>query len=228
MGGQKVSRQPVGCVVIALVATLLAGCASTNQSAEIKRLRARAAYDRALQHVKDKEASPALTAVQEAIALDDSVPVYWNTLGWIYLQLGRPDIAFSPFTKALQLDPAFGLAQENVGVALSELGRWEEAVAAYRKAILMGTVPTPETTYQNMGMALLNLKRYREAEEALRFAISLNPKQEAPYYHLGLVLTAENRRDEARAAFRRVRDLSPQSPFGQAATERLRALGEGG
>ena len=228
MGGPKVSRQPVGCVVIALVATLLTGCASTNQAAEIKRLQARAAYDRALQHVKDKEASPALTAVQEAIALDGSVPVYWNTLGWIYLQLGRPDIAFSPFTKALQLDPAFGLAQENVGVALSELGRWEEAVAAYRKAILMGTVPTPETTYQNMGMALLNLKRYREAEEALRFAISLNPKQEAPYYHLGLVLTAENRRDEARAAFRRVRDLSPQSPFGQAATERLRALGEGG
>ena len=228
MGGPRVSRQPVGCVVIALVATLLAGCASTNRSAEIKRLQARAAYDRALQHVKDKEASPALTAVQEAIALDDSVPVYWNTLGWIYLQLGRPDVAFGPFNKALQLDPTFGLAQENVGVALSELGRWEEAVAAYRKAIAMGTVPTPETAYQNMGMALLNLKRYREAEEALRFAISLNPKQEAPYYHLGLVLAAENRSDEAKAAFRRVRDLSPQSPFGQAAAERLRAMGDGG
>src|SRR5438046_8119429 len=100
MGGQKESRQPVGCVVIALVATLLAGCASTNQSAEIKRLRARAAYDRALQHVKDKEASPALTAVQEAIALDGSVPVYWNTPGWIYLQLGRPDISFTSCTEA--------------------------------------------------------------------------------------------------------------------------------
>jgi len=105
---------------------------------------------------------------------------------------------------------------------------FREAVAAYRKAILMGTVPTPETAYQNMGMALLNLKRYREAEEALRFAISLNPKQEAPYYHLGLLFTAEDRRDEAKAAFRRVRDLSPQSPFGQAAAERLRALGDGG
>jgi len=223
-----VSRQPVTWLVIALLAASLAGCATTNQAAAIKRLQARAAYDRALQHVKDKEASPALTAVQEAITLDDSVPVYWNTLGWIYLQLGRPDIAFTPFSRALQLDPTFGLAQENVGVALSELGRWEEAVAAYRKAIAMATVPTPETAYQNMGMALLNLKRYREAEEALRFAISLNPKQEAPYYHLGLVLTAENRRDEARAAFRRVRDLSPQSPFGQAAAERLRALGDGG
>jgi len=213
---------------MALLAGLVASCASTNQSTEIKRLQARAAYDRALQYVKDKEASPALTAVQEAIALDDSVPVYWNTLGWIYLQLGRPDVAFGPFNKALELDPTFGLAQENVGVALSELGRWEEAVAAYRKAIAMGTVPTPETAYQNMGMALLNLKRYREAEEALRFAISLNPKQEAPYYHLGLVLAAENRSDEAKAAFRRVRDLSPQSPFGQAAAERLRAMGDGG
>ncbi len=228
MGGPKVSRQPVVWLVIALLAASLTGCATTNQAAAIKRLQARAAYDRALQHVKDKEASPALTAVQEAITLDDSVPVYWNTLGWIYLQLGRPDIAFTPFSRALQLDPTFGLAQENVGVALSELGRWEEAVAAYRKAIAMATVPTPETAYQNMGMALLNLKRYREAEEALRFAISLNPKQEAPYYHLGLVLTAENRRDEAKAAFRRVRDLSPQSPFGQAAAERLRALGDGG
>jgi len=213
---------------MALLAGLIAGCASTNQSTEIKRLQARAAYDRALQYVKDKEASPALTTVQEAIVLDDSVPVYWNTLGWIYLQLGRPDVAFGPFNRALELDPTFGLAQENVGVALSELGRWEEAVAAYRKAIAMGTIPTPETAYQNMGMALLNLKRYREAEEALRFAISLNPKQEAPYYHLGLVLAAENRSDEAKAAFRRVRDLSPQSPFGQAAAERLRAMGDGG
>src|SRR5437879_13710036 len=81
MGGPKVSRQPVGCVVIALVATLLAGCASTNQGAEIKRLQARAAYDRALQHVKDTEPRPALTAVQDADALDGRVPVEWTGLG---------------------------------------------------------------------------------------------------------------------------------------------------
>src|SRR2546425_12275381 len=99
MGGPKLSRQPVVWLVIAPLAASLTGCATTNQAAAIKRLQARAAYDRALQHVKDKEASPALTAVQEAITLDDSVPVYWNTLGWIYLQLGRPDIAFTPFSR---------------------------------------------------------------------------------------------------------------------------------
>jgi cytochrome c-type biogenesis protein CcmH/NrfG len=42
------------------------------------------------------------------------------------------------------------------------------------------------------------------------------------------VLVAENRRDEARAAFRQARQLAPDTPFGQAARERLRALGEEG
>jgi tetratricopeptide (TPR) repeat protein len=79
-----------------------------------------------------------------------------------------------------------------------------------------------------MGVALYNLKRYREAEEALRFAVSLEPSLDAAFYHLGLVYLAENRRDDAKLSFRRARDLSPQSPFGQAAVGQLKALGEGG
>jgi Flp pilus assembly protein TadD len=51
---------------------------------------------------------------------------------------------------------------------------------------------------------------------------------EAAYYNLGLVLAATGRSDEARAAFRHVRDMAPQTPFGQAAIERLRGLGNGG
>jgi Flp pilus assembly protein TadD len=51
---------------------------------------------------------------------------------------------------------------------------------------------------------------------------------QAAYYNLGLVLSAENRSDEARVAFRRARQLAPETPFGQAASERLKALGDGG
>ena len=44
---------------------------------------------------------------------------------------------------------------------------------------------------------------------------------QAAYYNLGLVLVAENRSDEAKAAFRRAVDSSiPNTPFGQAALER--------
>jgi hypothetical protein len=43
-----------------------------------------------------------------------------------------------------------------------------------------------------------------------------------------MVLVAGNRKAEARRAFERTRELSPNSPFGQAAADRLKSLAEGG
>jgi tetratricopeptide (TPR) repeat protein len=100
-------------------------------------------------------------------------------------------------------------------------------VEGYRKALRMPTLTVPHVAHQNLGVALFNLKRYTQAEESLRFAISLDPQMLGAYYNLGLVLVAENRREEAKAAFRKARELGPDSPFGQAAGERLKALGEG-
>jgi Flp pilus assembly protein TadD len=65
-----------------------------------------------------------------------------------------------------------------------------------------------------------------EAEDSLRFAIRLNPTLPAAHYTLGLVLVRQGRPDEARVAFRRARELAPDSPFGQAAAQHLRALGD--
>lgn len=221
------SRQ-LGVWRAALVAGLcLAGCVTTQPS-EMQRLQARAAYERGLAHMRDKQPAQALSAIQEAIALDGTVAVYRNALGLLYLQLRRPDLALEEFRKATDLDANYAEAHLNTGIALAETAHWEEAVAAYRRAIPIPTLAVPHIAYQNLGLALYHLKRYREAEEALKFALSLEPQMEGAYYNLGLVLIAENRRDEAKAAFRRARDLAPQSPFGQAATGQLRALGESG
>jgi Tfp pilus assembly protein PilF len=214
------------------MALLLAvgGCATAapEQSAELKQLQARAAYERAVVNIRDKQTGLAFAALQEAVGLDDSVALYWNTLGWLYLQLGRLDEATPRFRKAVELDPAYAEAHLYLGVALAESAKWEEAASAYRQAIALPTLSTPHIAHQNLGLALYHLGRYREAEDALRFAISLDPRLDAAYYHLGLVFAAQHRGEEAKAVFRRARDLSPQSPFGQAAAERLKALGEGG
>jgi Tfp pilus assembly protein PilF len=210
-------------------AALVAGCAATGADApEVVRLQARAAYERALNHIKDGQAPLALTALQESIALDPTAALYENTLGWLFLDRGRPDRALEHFSRAASLDPTYADAHLNTGVALAESGRWEEAVAAYRRALNTPTLGNPHVAHQNLGLALFNLKRYKEAEAELRFAISLDPAREAPYYNLGLVYAAEERKDDARLAFRRARDLAPDSPFGRAAAARLRDLGEGG
>lgn len=206
------------------------GCASkeASQRAEVQKFQARAAYDRALGHLNDRQPAPAVAALQEAIRVDPSSPVYRDTLGVVLLELGRPDMALDHFKKAVELDPMYADAHFHLGTALAEARQWDEAVKSYKKAIELPTLTIPETANQNLGLALYHLKRYREAEQTLRFAISLDPKMQAAYYNLGLVFVAENRRDEAKAAFRQARQLGPDSPVGEAARDRLKALGEGG
>ena len=218
------SRQRPWRLAVVLAALWLVGCAS-GQPSEVTRLQARAAYERGLGHMRDRQAALALSAFQEAIGLDGTVPIYRNTLGVLYLdRLLRPDLALKEFERAIKLDPSYAEAHLNTGIALAEMARWGDAVPAYRRALGMPTLSVPHIAYQNLGLALYHLKQYREAEEALRLSIRLEPALEGPYYNLGLVLLAQGRPDEARQAFRRARDLAPQSRFGQAAIGQLEAL----
>jgi Tfp pilus assembly protein PilF len=214
-------------VALALSVLLLPACASTKVT-EPDRLRAQAAYERALGHMRDRQPSPALAALKEAVDVDPTVAAYWDTLGLVYLELRRPDLSIEQFSKAVDRNPKMADAHFHLGTAYAETGRWEDAVASYRNALALPTLAIPDLVHQNMGLALYHLKRYPEAESSLRFALSLDPKLQAGYYNLGLVLMAENRSREARAAFRQARELAPDTPFGQAARERLKTLGEGG
>jgi Tfp pilus assembly protein PilF len=210
---------------------LVAGCSNAKEAekrAEVQKLQARAAYDRALSYLNDRQPAGAIASLQEAININPTSPIYRDTLGVVLLELGRPDMALDHFKKAIELNPMYADAYFHLGTALAESRRWEEAVASYRKALELPTLTIPETANQNLGLALYHLKQYREAEQTLRFAISLDPKMQTAYYNLGLVFVAENRRDEAKAAFRQARQLSPDSPVGRAALDRLKALGEGG
>jgi Tfp pilus assembly protein PilF len=225
MGGENVSTRRG--VALALSVLLLPACASTQVS-ETDRFRAQAAYERGIGHLRERQPSPALGALKEAVSVDPNVAVYRDTLGLVYLDLGRPDLAIEQLRKAVELDPKLADAHFHLGTAYAESSRWEEAVVSYRRSLAMPTLGIPDLVHQNMGLALYHLKRYPEAESSLRFALSLDPKLQAGYYNLGLVLMAENRSQEARAAFRQARELAPETPFGQAALERLKTLGEGG
>ncbi|HEV8475088.1 MAG TPA: tetratricopeptide repeat protein [Methylomirabilota bacterium] len=213
-------------VIVLASAVLVAGCLS-SKAAERQRLRARNSYERALGYIAERQAALALTSLQEAIELDPKVAIYHDTLGMVYLDLRRVDQAVAELKKATEIDPNRGDSFFHLGSALAEGRRWEEAVSAYRKALNLPSLTVADYAHQNLGLALFHLKRYREAEEALRFALSLDPTIQAAYYNLGLVLAVQNRPDEAKASFRKARQLSPDSPFGEAALERLRAMGEG-
>ncbi len=204
-----------------------AACSTARPASDVQRLQARAAFERGLRHFEAREAPQALAALREAVALDSTSAVYRDVLGLVFSQLGRPDLALAHFRESVALDPQLADAHFHLGVSLAESTEWSEAAVAYRKALALPTLTVPDLAHQNLGLALYHLRRYGEAEQELRFAISLSPEMQAAYYHLGLVLTAQTRLQEARVAFTWARALGQDTPFGEAAGLRLNAIGDG-
>jgi type IV pilus assembly protein PilF len=227
MAEMTLSRERLLPVLVIVSSIVLGGCASSVDQ-EVRRLQARSLYEQGLKNLADRQVSPALTSLREAVRLDPDNAMFRNSLGVLLLDLHKPAEAEAEFQKAAQLDPNYAEAHHNLGLAFAEQGRYEQAIASYLKALSMPIYPTPEVGYYNLGRAYAQLGKPREAEEALRTAIQFDQKLAAAYYQLGLVLVGTGRREEARAAFQRARDLEPGSPFGQAAVEALKTLGEGG
>ena len=224
-GGTKVSRTRRSWLHLIVLIAVTSGCATSN--VQVEKIRARAAYERGLSYLNDKEPVPALVAFREAVTINPTEPLYRDILGRVLLDRGQIDQALEHLRKALELDPRFADGHFHLGVALAESRRWEDAVKSYQAAIALPTLTVPELAHNSLGMALYNLKRYREAEAALRYAISLDREFQAAYYNLGLVLVGEDRKAEAKAVFREARKLGPDSPFGQAAAAQLKDLGDG-
>lgn len=229
----RVSRFAAGLGLLLTLAMGAAGCAAAKKE-EVQRLHARAVYERGQADLRDGNVNVALSEFRQAVALDPAAATYHNGLGLVLLNMKLPETvaeAAAEFRKAIDIDREDAEAHHNLGVALAEQSRWKEAVAEYRKALALPTFPTPDLGQYNLGWALYNLGDYREAEEVLRFAIRLNPPpptMPAAYYTLGLVLLKEGRAEEAKGAFRHAREMAPNSTWGLAAAEHLRALGDGG
>ena len=77
-----------------------------------------------------------------------------------------------------------------------------------------------------MGNAYFGQGKYQEAEEAYRAALQLNGRLPSALYGLGMSLSRQGRPRTPRRRSRSARDLDASSPFGQAAAEALKALGD--
>ena len=91
--------------------------------------------------------------------------------------------------KAVQIDPNFVQAHNNLGASYIELNECESAVTEFRKAIDLDS--KLQESYRNLGLALFLLHRYSDAEIAARQALQLDPQRSSARYTLGRILAAE-------------------------------------
>jgi tetratricopeptide (TPR) repeat protein len=86
---------------------------------------------------------------------------------------GDLDGAIACYQKAIDLDPTFNLAHNNLGYSLAAKGDLDGAIACYQKALELD--PKLAQAWGATGMTLLTQGRYAEAREATRRALALLP-----------------------------------------------------
>jgi CHAT domain-containing protein/tetratricopeptide (TPR) repeat protein len=154
----------------------------------------------------------AADAYREAIRLDPNLANAYNNLAEVLQDLGQPQEADQAQAQASAIlsnaNSANVVDYINLGRALGNQGKHEEAIAAYELAIEIN--PTLGTTHNNLGNSLRSLERLEEAAEAYRRAIELTPTLVVAYNNLGFVLTELGRPEEAREVYDRVNAIDPR------------------
>jgi tetratricopeptide (TPR) repeat protein len=162
-----------------------------------------------------------------------------HSQGYQAVERGEGKTAEELLRQVTALDPKHKYAFNNLGRALRQQGRWEEALAQFDKQIEIN--PFDEWAWANRGDALLALGRKEEAEKSYDKQIEIAPLKPWAYRSLAAMRAREERFPEAAEMLRRATSADPdhleswlslgwaslragQPAEGRAALERARSL----
>jgi len=130
-----------------------------------------------------------------------------NLLGAVRYQQRRPQDALPLLTSALAVKPRSDVALNHYGLVLAVLGRHAEAIAAYDKAILFGSVMP--AIYGNRARAREALGRHADALADYDQALAGHGDDVEAWVGRGRVLFFLGRHEEAIVSFARANKLNP-------------------
>ena len=94
--------------------------------------------------------------------------------GVLFVQNEDYNVAERIFDRVVQLNPDYAEAWSNKGVALGNLGKFDESIKCYEEAIKIN--PNLAEVWSNKGVALGNLGKFDESIKCYEEAIKINPK----------------------------------------------------
>jgi tetratricopeptide (TPR) repeat protein len=112
--------------------------------------------------------------------------------------------ALNLFDLVLEINPAIFNYR---GICLRHLGRYEEAIISYDRAIEFK--PNKDETWYNRGIALHNLGKYEKAILSYDLAIELKPNNDEAWYNRGNLLYSLSKYEKAIASYDRAIELKP-------------------
>jgi tetratricopeptide (TPR) repeat protein len=122
---------------------------------------------------------------------------------------GRFDEAVARYQKALEINPNYPEAHNNLGLALARDGRIDEAIAHYRKALEVD--PQYAAIHNNLGAALARSGNLNEAIDHFQKFLEVTPDNVEVHGNLIRALTQAGRSSEAVSRLESILRLHPNS-----------------
>ncbi len=149
--------------------------------------------------------------------MSEAFDLHWDR-GWEFYEAEKFEEAISEWRLVGEIDPEDGYVNNNIGRALSKLGREEEAIAEWRKAVQLE--PDYDAPHTNLAYALSDPGYSPEALAAVRAAIRLKSDNVYLYNYFGfhLLVQANQRNDKAGweaagATFQQAIDIEPTNSY---------------
>ncbi|HEV8712656.1 MAG TPA: tetratricopeptide repeat protein [Candidatus Binatia bacterium] len=153
----------------------------------------------------------AFELAQQAVALDDSLPLAHHALGVVYPWKKQMDQAIAELERAIALDPNYANAYAMLADTLNWAGRPEEATSLMQKAMRLNP---HYQQYQSwylfaLGHSYRLAGQYEEAVTTLKRGVLHDPDLWPTYAHLAVAYSELGQEKEARAAAAEVLRINP-------------------
>ena len=142
---------------------------------------------------------------QRAVALDPNLAEAHLAMGTALFSVLGPYASEKELDRAVELNPNLPLIYDQYGWTFSEMGRFNEAIAAEKKALELD----PLSTFLNTDLAffLYWARRYEDATTQIRQTLELDPNNAFAHSILGWCLIWKGSKAEARTEFQKATTL---------------------
>jgi len=141
-------------------------------------------------------------------------PLYLYWLGRLDYDARNYESAIDRLQKAIELDPKMMRAYDNLGLCYDYLGKFDEAVKSYNRAVELNRLQPKPSPWPHLDLAvsLISLNRLSEAEKNLREAVGYDPRLPQAHYQLGRVLEMQGHYEAAVQSLGKAATLDPAYP----------------
>ena len=167
----------------------------------------REAFTTAIQHHRSGRLPLAEQIYRQVVQADPSHEDAWHLLGILNAQTGNPQGAIECISRALSLRPHWAEARANLGNALREQGRLDEA--AHHLLIALQLKPQYPEAWNNLGNVFKEQGHLEDAIASYTQALELKSDFPEAINNLGGAWKEKGRIEEAIACYRGAIDLRP-------------------